>query len=624
MLFAYWIKTKVVLAGAEAELIDILIVVSVSLCPFCILSGALFGVTVYSYNIAKNKESTSKLYGIESIGSIAGGVMFNFWMVFSFSSFMALLVIIIFNGLFLSLLCFFNRQKRNSFLFLLLICIFGVLYYAINPEILALKILYPSQKIKAQFSSPNGHYVLTEHSGQTSLYQNNILRFSDDDEIEGEETVHFAVLQHHAPKKIFFAGNGFSNTINEIIKYKPEHITYIEPDVKLLETFKRMSVMPENNKIEIIIDDPLRFLKSTDKNFDVIILSISPPSTAGLSRFYTDECFLATKSALSDRGVFTFRLPAVGNYLSGEQIELHSTVYNSLKDVFKNIAVFSGKNTYYVASDNILDMNISSLVANKPFENKYVNQYYIIDELLKNRSEEIINNIDKHVPKNTMFNPNAFLFYLKWFFKYLNINNLYFYVPIIIALIFIVLRLSKPEAGVFIGGFSGTASEFMLIFAFQSVYGSFYYATGLLITVFMAGLSVGVLLFKKRTGQVTRRKFLVYQLLMGLYFVFLIIFLKFIVADFHCELIYYLSFIAMMFIPAMLTGLIFSSSVQLSKSNLKTTVSSVYAADLAGAAFGAFITSVLIVPVFGLIASCLIIVILNIVVILIKSFDPNN
>ena len=173
------------------------------------------------------------------------------------------------------------------------------------------------------------------------------------------------------------------------------------------------------------------FLKKTTNHYDIALINVPPPFTAQLNRFYTIEFFSSLKKHLNNDAVISLSLISTADYVTKEAGELNFVLYNTLKKVFKNVLIVPGEKNYFVASDKPLNINIAELfskqstVNSRLSTNKYVNQYYIDDELLKQRSDFIFNSISHQQPAssyqpliNKDFSPVAYYLQLQYWLSY--------------------------------------------------------------------------------------------------------------------------------------------------------------------------------------------------------------
>jgi spermidine synthase len=174
---------------------------------------------------------------------------------------------------------------------------------------------------------------------------------------------------------------------------------------------------------------------------------------------------------------------------------------------------------------------------------------------------------------------------------------------------------SRREAtAMFTSGFTGAATELLLIISFQVIFGYVYLFIGIIITVFMAGLAIGSRL--SRFGELSDPLRMMYfvQLFSGIYIASIALTIFF-VTNLESSFLVKLIFMFMMFIVAALTGMQYGVAVCFKKQDAGITVSKIYTADLAGSAAGSLVVAVWMIPLIGIYTSLLVLSVLHILTI---------
>jgi spermidine synthase len=175
-------------------------------------------------------------------------------------------------------------------------------------------------------------------------------------------------------------------------------------------------------------------------------------------------------------------------------------------------------------------------------------------------------------------------------------------------------------------GFGGMTADLMIVFAFQTLYGYVYHWIGLLITAFMAGLSLGGLLMTRRSASPPRaggRKggkrstLLKLELAIVLYWVLLPVALSTLYAHLTHPLVFTSVQGILLFLNALAGFLVGSQFPLANKMWLKDkqarggTAGALYACDLVGAFLGSVVVSVVLIPVLGIVETCLFVAMLK-------------
>jgi spermidine synthase len=580
------------------------------LLPFCLISGFLFIMFSSFFSAQQKSNQIYKVYGIEAIGAIVGGFFFNFVLIFLFDTFDTLKLLLILNVATALFLYFVTSQGKMPWLIGIGAIVITGFLISTDLSKIAYEQLFKNQSIIELVETPYGNLAVTESSNQINFYESGILHFSSDNVIANEENVHYAMLQHSDPENILLISGGVSGTIDEVLKYNISSVDYVEIDpvlIKLAEKYLRPS--KSDKKVNIVNQDARLFLKKSDKKYDVVLINLPNPINTQINRYFTLDFFEEIKTKLSYSGIISISLSGSANYMSKESIQLHTAIYSTMKLVFNNVIIIPGQRNYFIAAETPVSAKIAELSKRNSIANTYVNQYFLDDILISERKNKIEQEISSDAIINYDFYPATYFFQMKlWLskFKFYNI----IYIVVALCIIFILTRLHIINFGLFTTGFSATSLEFILIIAFQVIYGYVYFMLGIFITIFMLGLVIGSIYLFKRI-KISYRNYSFIQYLLGIIGIVTPIILVNINSGNPGSFIVHSVFIVLMIVIGIITGLQFSIGTNLRFASIEKTASGSYGADSLGSAFGALIVTAFLIPLFGLIKVCLIIGILN-------------
>ncbi len=585
------------------------------LLPFCLFSG--FSFTFFASAISRQQQQNKIdiTYALEAAGSVAGGLLFSFLLVYIFTTYQVLALLFLINAV----VAFFygksikNKQLRTFSLTLSILLYTASLFF--HPDIRIKSFLFPNQKITYLNDTPYGNLVVTRIAGQQNFYENNTLLFTTENTIANEEAVHYAMLQHPSPKRILLVSGGITGLAREIEKYHVDSIDYVEMNPWLIEVANRFTGNLASEKLTTIMQDARLYIKNSSQKYDVALINLPEPSTAQLNRYYTIEFFRELKSKLNKGGVISLGLPSTANYLSKEAIMVNSILFNTLHKVFKEIIIIQGERDYFIASDRNLQLDIAHRVELRGLNNEYVNSYYIDDNSIEERNNYILGNLQPDAPVNFDFEPVAYFHQVGFWLSQFHVNTTLLSVSAILLLFlmaYFLSRLNPVALGMFTAGFTGSSFEIIIIMAFQIIYGYVYHTIGIIISVFMAGLALGAIFRNRFIRNIHRRNYMLIQLMIAA-FAFLLPLVILLMKKYSIHtLAIQAGFVILMLVIAFLVGILFSMATILKKADFSKTAASIYSIDLAGSALGALFTAVLLIPIFGLITYSLVLGVLNI------------
>jgi len=166
-------------------------------------------------------------------------------------------------------------------------------------------------------------------------------------------------------------------------------------------------------------------------------------------------------------------------------------------------------------------------------------------------------------------------------------------------------------------GFSGMAFDLLVIFAFQAFYGYVYQQIGLLITAFMAGLSLGGWVMTRRVERIEKGKSLLLRLegTIAAYWLLFPIVLTILYAQAGRPGVSAAVgpiLLALNALAGFLVGMEFPlASKMYLRVSLSETAGILYASDLVGAFLGALLVSAMLLPALGVLETCLLVAVLK-------------
>jgi len=208
---------------------------------------------------------------------------------------------------------------------------------------------------------------------------------------------------------------------------------------------------------------------------------------------------------------------------------------------------------------------------------------------------------------------------------YIRLINIYLFSGIAFVLFLIALLMQKLKRPSFkmpvalsVGttGMSEIAFQIIVILAFQFLYGYVYYKIGIILTSFMIGLVLGSFFINKHLGRIKdeRALYLKIQALICAYPLILpLIFTKPIPE---------ISFAMLPIIAGFLGGAQFPLANKIclrSAKDVGKTTGGLYGIDLLGACIGGLLVGLLLIPILGIIQTCIFLFVINTLVLILLS-----
>lgn len=611
------LRNAVFLPGELVGIAGIFLASFFVLLPYCLISGFLLTLACCLFSQKKEHSSIGRVYFIDNIGGILGGILFSFILIYILNPFQVALFLMLLNLLAALLLSFFIRNKFLILLILLLLLLSSVGFFSVDLNKLTIENQYKNQELLFQKETPYGNLVVTKTAGQLNFYENGLTLFTTEDTISNEETVHYAMLQADNPKSVLLISGGVAGTINEVLKYNVSELDYLELDPLIIKLGKMYTKNLDDERLNAISKDGRLFIGQTKKRYDVIIIDLPDPSTAQLNRFYTVDFFKNAKNALKKEGIISLSLGGSENYLNIEARKLNSALYNSLKEYFKNIIIIPGDKNFFIASDKELSYDIAEMVKEKGIETRYVNGFYLKGKLTDDRIYYTKASLIPDTKVNKDFSPITYYYHLLYWIRQFRFNSTLFFIALFILIILYLIRLKPVPFAIFTSGFAASSLEITILIGFQILYGYAYHQISIIITAFMAGLALGSYYMNRRLNEMKKEELVKIEFSIVFYSTLLPVILI-LLSKIKNNLL--ISVSSQLLIPlftviiAALVGMEFPLASKLFfKGKIGDTAGKLYNADLVGACIGALLVSALLIPILGIFRVCLLTALLNLV-----------
>lgn len=627
--------------------------------PVSLLVGALFPVVAKLFSAESDLRATAvtTLYVWEAIGSLLGGIIFTFFLIPYLNIFTILFLSSVIPLLSISILsCYQKEHPTSKKLFVMTILLMiGV--------IASLVIKYPHdiqhwtankrwdsfagqiEKISEK-DSKYQNISIGRQAGLFSIYINGQYDTSFPDPYQSALTAHLVMSQHPHPKSILIIGDGFTGIIEEVLKYPLERVDYVELDPALIpivfQHLPEQSVQALSDpRVTIYYRDGRYYIKFCSRRYDIILLNSMDPSTAVSNRYYTLEFFQQVKKKLNEGGLFVTSISSSENYFGTDMIGYVASVYHSIKSAFKHVVISPTEKAFFFASDSKetptsdidqLQHRFLQRNVNSPFFTEFAFNLLFPSERVTFVRESLENVTHKEI--NSDIRPVTYFYSLKLWARFSGSqiqkllvaferhgkNIWIMFLVAVFSFFLIQMLLTKRNIRIqtksFVTlcitstGFAGMAWSLILIFSFQNIMGYLYSELGILIALFMFGLSIGGVVMRSLHNRLREETLIFLADFLAFLYSFLLLFflLRLYATEVEASFLIELFFSLLMFLAGFLTGFEFPVSVRLYLSvsgNIRKAAGFIDASDHLGAAFGALFTGVLLLPLGGLWLSAL-------------------
>ena len=620
-----------------------LIILPVSFCH-----GALFsaGCKIYSLQTKESVSSIGKVYCLETIGTIIGGIISTYFFIPYLNSFQIVFIISLLN---LALCLIISRYTSSRILkYITLLLLLSLFYWSSiglnNTHNQSIDRQWQTQKVLAYRNSVYGNIVVTKKEEQYTFFYNGIpiITTPYPDITFVEEFGHLPLLFSSHPQDVLIIGSGAGGLINEILKHQIRKIDYAELDPLIIDTLKMYPSdltqrEMKDGRVKVINLDGRFFVRITANKYDVVLIGLSKPSDLSTNRLFTQDFFSLIKKRLNPDGILALWLPGSLTYLSKELRDLNACILNGLQGTYNYVRIIPGDYNIFLASASRDILEVNPALITQRINQRGIKANILTPSHLNYRLDYRWLEWFKHSSigatrkVNLDFMPFAVFEMLAiWNKKFsprlanllVSLQNLDLraisILIFLITLVFFYLFHQKPKLArlniaysIATTGFFGMLVNLILIFSFQILYGYLYYKIGILISIFMTGIAVGSIFMAAVLKRIKNALslFIKLEIIIALFSYCLAL----TITTFGGRAYYSsLVFITLFFVAGLLMGLEFplASKIYLTqKTNIGETVGLLYCADLAGGWLAGIFGGIIFLPILGLFNTCMVIVV---------------
>jgi spermidine synthase len=649
------------------------------LIPLSVSHGALFTLSCNLFSIStKSEKAVGKVYVLETVGTIVGGIILPYLLIPYFSSFSIAFGLGLLN--FFALFILIRTLEHKSWIIptCALMIFFAILLLGKLPKkIQDLSIVHQwrGHNIVYYRNSIYGNIAVLKQQEQYTFCEDGIpvINTPVPDIAFAEDFVHFPLLSHPDPKRVLVISGGAGGIITEILKHPVSEVDYVELDPLLLEAVAKFPtpITTEelnDSRVKLIRQDAKQYLIQHVLKYDLILINFLAPATLQMNRFFTKEFFTLAKKRLNDQGIMVSISFGSLSYLSEELKRIIISNWLTLKSAFPYVKIIPGDFNLFLASSSpdITEINpqiLSERLIQRKIKTRLITPDYLSDRLSDYRSDWFWKSLEqtttysstiwgknkKKVAINSDLAPHG-VFYnliywsalsslgLRRFFNILQSITVFHFALIFILLLLIgvvllywraklgelqkLLPITIPFA-IFSTGFVGMALNLVVVLAFQSAYGYVYRQISILVTAFIVGTALGGFVITQYAEKVKK------GVLFFLLFESLLILMSLITPLFLFKLrgMAELVFPILSVLIGCLVGMEFPLANKIYSGHREVQVAEsvglLYGSDLGGGFLGAILVSIVLIPVLGISATCIIALmfkIISILLILLSQF----
>ena len=600
--------------------------------------------------------AVSSVYILEAAGSFFGGIGATILLSFGVNS----TTIFFMLAFIISFAAFINTKVKIKLAFssliaaCLLLGLFAGTDKRLNRYIQTVKWtkLLPAEALTGSFQTAQAEYLYGTYRGQWVVVSQGSTCETLPNKAGTGRIAATVLCQKPDAKKILVIGSGLGLCYEFLSLPQIEQVTWAHCDnqyAQQVDRFLPAQFKTSDRRLSCPAGD-IRSQLAGQKNFyDIVIVNLPDATNSALSRYFTVEFYGQLKKSMSADGIAAIRVTGGENIMGTELIDLGASTKHTLEKVFPHLILTPGDDTWFIASDSenltgnpgVLQDRFAKIKnAEAVLAPSVLLSVYLPDRAAAEMQSYNSSDLPQELLINTDWRPLASLYSLLFALKQSGApitktvkllalaGVLIFLIPVFV---FIILRLfyiartrnqdrvSSFDSSflVFSAGWLGIGTVIMLMYLYQTMFGSLYLYIGVISSLFMIGLTVGAALIRYLPGRLHQKLFTAVPV-----HAILLITIAYMPVDFWTHQ----SFAVIFFLCGLCSGAYFPIAAgQLAEGGFETGFAGakLEMADHIGASIGSFATSLVLVPVLGTkgtIIVFLVLILANIPAALFKTF----
>lgn len=359
--------------------------------PFCLGAGGLFSLAWGAFRRRPGGRPI-RVYLCESLGAAGAGLVGHFFLLPRLPVLTtALLLTVLVIGL--SPLLGGGGRRRAAF-GLVLAAVGGALLPFVAPALeRASRRPQWGPDLVAVRDTPFHNLALLRDGELYTLFANGLWLFSAPDPRSAEWAVHPALLQLPRPRRVLLLGGGVAGLPAEILRHDPAiRLDCVIPDPALLALARKrlpgsLTDPLTSDRVRVIHEDPAAFLRGDGDRYDLILMNMGDPVNAEMNRFYTVEWFDRVAGRLADGGIFSFAVSAAPDMLGPSQIRFLRSVARTVRAAFPRVSLLPGEGVRFFAGGPGAPLTDDPAVLIRRLTRRGLDLRYVRPDTLEDRLE---------------------------------------------------------------------------------------------------------------------------------------------------------------------------------------------------------------------------------------------
>ncbi len=401
--------------------------------------------------------------------------------------------------------------------------------------------LLPRDALRGAFLTAQAEYLYGEYAGQWIVMKEGSVCEALPNEEQAGRTAATVLCQNPQARRVLVVGSSLAMCNRLLMLPLIEHVAWAHPDTEYARWL--MEILPgeyavHDDRFHVVKDEIRRYLTDANGCFDLVVVDLPDVTGSASNRYYTGEFYERLKASLRSQGVVAVAIAGSENIMGAELASLGASTRATLATVFSHMVLAPGEQTWLIASDSHDLTDDPAAVRDRFAEIQGAQQVFpptgLLSVYLPDRIAQAMSAYDKaDVPQELSVNrdshPLAHLYSLLLAARQSGVLVTRFvrllasagWLPFLIpVLVFVALRTLAmtdrfPNAGpssfdsaflVFSTGWVAIAMVLLLMYLYETHFGSLYLHIGLISSLFMAGLTAGGLFAGRLTARQPGRR----------------------------------------------------------------------------------------------------------------------
>lgn len=304
----------------------------------------------------------SRVYVLEAIGSFIGGVGVTVLLTLHADAVQVLFFLVIVLSLSVLVSSWVGSRRRLIQAVSLALVVLPILGLATGMDadlaqqmrLLKWSRLLPREAYRGVLQTAQAEYLYGQYQSQWVVVRDGTACEALPNEAAGQAAA-TSLCQKPDARRILVIGSGLGLCSRFLALPQVEHVAWAHADGEYVTQVS--ACVPEqlhinDARFHPIVGELRRHLAGTNDRFDLIVLNLPDVTNSASNRYFTAESFERLKRALTSAGVLSVSVAGGENVIGAELAGLGASVKLTLEKVFAHIVIVPGDETWLLASDS--------------------------------------------------------------------------------------------------------------------------------------------------------------------------------------------------------------------------------------------------------------------------------